>query len=51
MNRTKYRACILVALVAAIALGIWFYVTGDEKTQEPFAGAVLVDAGEWRLSL
>ena len=28
MNRIKYRACLLVVLVIAIAFGIWYYVAG-----------------------
>lgn len=42
MNRIKYRACILVVLVIAIAFGIWYYVNGAGEEQEPFAGATLV---------
>lgn len=42
MNRIKYRACILIVLVIAIALGIWYFASGSKEEQDPFAGATLV---------
>ena len=42
MNRTKYRACLIVVLVIAVVFGVLYYVYGGEEAQEPFAGATLV---------
>ena len=40
MNHTKYRVCLIVLLVAAVAAGILFYVYGKEK---PYLGGTLVE--------
>ena len=42
MNHTKYRVCLLVLLVAAVAAGILLYVYGGEK-EEPYMGGTLVE--------
>ncbi len=42
MNHTKYRVCLIVLLVAAVAAGILFYVYGQEK-EEPYLGGTLVE--------
>ncbi len=53
MNHTKYRVCLIVLLVAAVAAGILFYVYGQEK-EEPYQGGTLVefrvDAGEYSMA-
>ena len=41
MNKSRYRAYILVALVLA-ALGIWCLSAKPEEERAPFAGAALV---------
>jgi len=46
MNRIKYRICILIVLVIAVAFGIWFYTNNAAKEKEPFAGATFVQAEE-----
>lgn len=43
MNRIKYRACLIIVLVIAVAFGILYYVYGGEEEQEPFAGGTLVE--------
>lgn len=45
MNHIKYRACLIAVLVAAVVVGILYYLYGGEEA-DPFSGATLVKVEE-----
>lgn len=45
MKHIKYRVCLIVLVLAAVAFGVLFYVCGNEE-DNPYAGGTLVELTE-----
>lgn len=41
MNHTKYRVCLIILVLVAVAFGVLFYVYGKEE-DAPYRGGTLV---------